>query len=202
MANLLFHDDLYFVDDYYEGLRELRHQNFPYCRPIPRDSFSYDSLADHAKELVDDLILDIRGGQLQPGLIKEFLNSVGLYMTCAWHLQSSDYFLVLKILSDGGDELRNKYSPLTALIFNQLSGHASDPNNNQAFNLVGSDGRQIAWDDPDRLHNIDRDLLQFVRSLNWLGLRVAFYTLVSVYFEATACFHPIRHNFLARWSTE
>lgn len=201
IAHLIFHEDFYYIDDYKPEFRQARAKDFTYCRPISISGFPYDVITDDVKTLTDDLIFDVRGGRLQPGLLKNFLENIGLYLTCAWHMQSSDYFLVLKILADGGDELRNKYSPLTSLIFNQISDRVSLPTSDRAI-LVGSDGNEISKASADGSHKIDHDLLAFVRSLNWLTSRTAFYTLVATYFEASTCLHPVRHNFLARWSTE
>lgn len=65
--------------------------------------------------MTKELILDIRGGKQTEGLLKEFLEDLDLYVTCAWHMQSSNYFLTLKILADEPDDwaARYKYSRLT-----------------------------------------------------------------------------------------
>jgi hypothetical protein len=202
-VHLLFFDDYYFVDDYKEEFRSARMKEFSFIHPIPPSSFPYSEIEALAVAKTKQLILDIRGGKQTDGLLKEFLEEINLHVACAWHMQSSDYFLTLKILSDEPDTLaaRYKYSPLTAMIFQQLSHDAS---NHVPPNLIGSDGQAIASKENrgDRSYVVGSELRHFSNSLNWLARRTAFFAFLSAHFDAAMSLHPIRHNFLARWSSK
>lgn len=203
-TSLIFYDDFYFIDDYKPEFREQRRERFSYCRSVATAAFPYNETLSAAKILTENLMLDIRGGRMQVGVIKDFLESIGLYLTGAWHMQSSDYFLVLKILADGGDELKYKYSPLSALIFNQLSGRGNEAETEEKYCLLDSGGNAIHKESTDGQINfkIDNDLMTFAKSLNWLTMRASFYALLSGHFDASVCLHPIRHNFLAQWTSQ
>lgn len=201
LNTLLFYDDFYFIDDYISEHQASRAEHFPFLRPLRTTDFPYDMAIDKAKSATEDLMLDIRGGRMHAGLVKEFLESIGLHLTAAWHMQSSDFFLTLKILSsEGGDELRDKYSPLTALIFNQTLG-MSDKGDCKV-NLMANDGSAIGDVEEKfgRTYQIQSDLLSFASSLNWLTHRSVFYLLAAANFSAALSLHPIRHNFIARWA--
>lgn len=201
LMNLLMYDDLYFIDDYKDEFRKSRESRFCYLRSVPVDSFPYEEIQDAAKEATQGLILDVRGGVITPGLVKEFLESIGLHLTAAWHMSSSNYFLVLKVLSgEGGDEIKYKYSPLSSLIYGQSFGR-DDMANDERMRLVNSDGEDVVeYDDGKTKYRIDGSLISFARSLNWLALRSAFYVFASSYFDSSVCPHPIRHNFISRWA--
>ena len=92
LTSLIFYDAFYFVDDYKSEFREERQSQFSYCRAINTDLFPYDEISAHANSLTENLILDVRAGHMEPGVIKEFLENIGLYLTCAWHMRSSNYF--------------------------------------------------------------------------------------------------------------
>ncbi len=201
LMSLMFYGEHFYVDDYKPEFQEQRLREFDYCKRIDIAKFPYEALIAQAKELTDGLILDIRGGRVNSGLIKEFLESIGLYLTAAWHMRSSDFFLVLKILSEDNDH-KYKYSPLTALIFNQLS-HVQHGKSDPTCNLVSSDGYDIN-ESPGSVDGkaVDGQVRYFAASLNWLTHRASFYTLVSNHFDSAIGLHPIRHNFIVRWSEQ
>src|SRR5581483_11550706 len=139
--HLILFDDYYFVDDYKEEHRLGRASEFSFAHPIPQSSFPYGAVEAAAIQRTKQLILDIRAGKQEEGLLKDFLEEIELHVAAAWHMQSSDYFLTLKILANEPDTsaARYKYSPLTAMIFQQLSGKSevAPPT------LIGSDGGNI-----------------------------------------------------------
>jgi hypothetical protein len=202
-SNLLFFDDYFFVDDYKDEFRAARAQEFDFAHPIPLTSFPYSEVESVSVKMTKELILDIRGGKQADGLLREFLEEIDLYVTCAWHMQSSNYFLTLKILADEPDDwaARYKYSRLTSMIFQQLSG---DNSNEASLNLIDSDGKHIPTrqDVGGRAYVIGGELRHFSNCLNWLARRTAFYTLLSAHFDSGISLHPIRHNFFSRWSVK
>jgi hypothetical protein len=107
--HLLFFDDFYFVDDYKDEFRSARAREFDFAHPIPPASLPYSEVEETSVTMTKQLILDIRGGKQANGLLKEFLEEIDLHLTCAWHMQSSDYFLTLKILADEPDTWSARY---------------------------------------------------------------------------------------------
>lgn len=199
--NLIFFDDYYFVDDYKEEFSASRAEQFSFLHPIPKDFFPYGDVEHLAIEQTKDLILDIRAGRQRAGLLKEFLEEMNLHLTCAWHMQSSDFFLTLKILADEPDtwSTRYKYSPLTAMIFQELSRGSNDEN---PLKLISSSGDEIPLktEHSGKSYVVGGELRNFSNCLNWLARRTAFYTFVSAHFDAATGLHPIRHNFLSKWA--
>ena len=201
-STLLFYDDFYFVDDYKEDFRAQRAEQFRFARAIPIEAFPYDAATATAHRLTEDLLLDIRAGRMEPGIIKQFLESIGLHLTAAWQMQSSDYFLTLKVLADEPNNWDNrfKYSPLSALIFDQTLGREAEASD-KALKLIASDGAEIGEkEEGGRTYKVGADIIEFAASLNWMTWRTAFYALTSAHFGSASCLHPIRHNFLNRWS--
>lgn len=203
-TTLMFNDGFYYIDDYKEEFRESRAKEFRFLRSVGIQSFPYADVESHARELTEGLLLDIRAGRMEPGVIKQFLESIGLHLTAAWQMQSSDFFLTLKILADEPNDwdVRYKYSPLSALIFDQSLGREAEAND-ATLRLVGSDGKEvIEREEGKRKYALGADIQAFAASLNWMTWRTAFYALSASHFDATASLHPIRHNFLSRWSAD
>jgi hypothetical protein len=86
------------------------------------------------------------------------------------------------------------------MIFQELS---RDTSSHEPPNLVSSDGANIPLEQKKghRSYVVSGELLDFSNSLNWLARRTAFYTMLSSHFGVSIALHPIRHNFLSRWST-
>jgi len=145
LCSLMFYDNFYFIDDYKEEHRKERLSQFSYIRPISISSFPYSELEKHSVDITDHLLLDIRGGKVSRSALTEFLEVMGLHLTCAWQMQSSDFFLTLKVLSDSPDydEERYKYSPLTSMIFNQINGGQIDSEDINRLYLESRDGEII-----------------------------------------------------------
>jgi hypothetical protein len=203
-TTLMFNDSFYYIDDYKEAFRASRADEFRFVRAVGMEEFPYSDVEFHAKELTEGLLLDIRAGRMEPGVIKEFLESVGLHLTAAWQMQSSDFFLTLKILADEPNDwdVRYKYSPLSALIFDQSLGREVEAND-AALRLVGSDGKDVVErEEGKRKYAIGGDIQAFAASLNWMTWRTAFYALSASHFNATVSLHPIRHTFLSRWTAD
>ena len=145
LSNLMFYDNLYFLDDYKEEYKKERRSQFGYIRPITTKSFPYSELEEHSVEITDHLMFDIRGGKVSSSALTDFLEVMGLHLTCAWQMQSSDFFLTLKVLSDSPDydDERYKYSPLTSMIFNQINDGQADSEDINRLYLESRDGEII-----------------------------------------------------------
>ncbi|MEM8985435.1 MAG: hypothetical protein AAGC95_01820 [Pseudomonadota bacterium] len=201
LSTLLFYDTFYAVDDYKDEFRSDRKSQFSYVRHIPTSAFPYQGLQNKSVEINDDLVLEIKAGNITKSALTDFLEVMGLTLTAAWHLQSSDFFLTLKVLSDSPDEEseRYKYSPLTSMIFNQLRNRTNTEINENGLYLESSDGEEISFEghkEDSRECYVEQQLKDFSNSLNWLSRRATFYMLTSSHFDAAFCMHPIRHNFI------
>lgn len=196
---LLFNDSFYAIDDYKDEFKQQRQSQFGYIRHVPISSFPYEELHQRSIELTSGLMLEIKSGDLTRNALTEFLEAMGLTLTAAWHMQSSDYFLTLKVLSDHPetDGEKYKYTPLTSAIFSQLTGDGRLSDTVNVY-LESSQGREIpikGFDENGASYGISQELLDFSNSLNWLSRRATFYTLAAAHFDASFCLHPIRHNF-------
>lgn len=201
LSTLLFYDNFYFIDDYKDKFRQSRRENFPFLRRVSLEAFPYDDLETRAAEITADLMLEIRGGRISESALTEFLDIMGLTLTAAWHMRSSDFFLTLKILSDNPDERneRFKYSKLTSLIYDQLHRETAPVLDQFSLYLESSNGEPIPLDGFQQGsigYQCDEQLINFANSLNWLSRRSVFYILASGHFDAAMCVHPIRHNFI------
>lgn len=201
---ILFNDAFYTPDDYKLEFKATRADAFPHIRFIKPSS--YDAFEADSIELSKEFALDLRGGDMPEGIVREFLENMDLVLTAAWHMQSSNFFLTLKILreEDGSSGDKYKYSPLTAAIFQQLIGR-DDLTKIPPPTLIDSDGNTI----PDvrdignnKFEAIGDEVLEFSNSINWLARRAIFYSLIACQANAQLCLHPIRHNFLAAWGVK
>ncbi|KDA01016.1 MAG: hypothetical protein V7651_12055 [Hyphomonas oceanitis] len=198
---ILFNDAFYALDDYKPEYRASRAAAFPPIRFIGISK--YDALEVDSIELSKEFALDLRGGEMPEGIVQEFLENMNLMLTAAWHMQSSNYFLTLKILreEDGASNEKYKYSPLTAAIFQQLIGR-ENAQDAPLPTLIDSKGNPIPSSrnmGNGKIEAVSEDLLEFSNSINWLARRAIFYALVASQANAQLCLHPIRHNFLAAW---
>ncbi len=201
---ILFNDAFYSPDDYKPEFKVARAKAFPLIRFI--EIGNYDAFDADSIELSKEFALDLRGGDMPAGIVREFLQNMDLMLTAAWQRQSSDFFLTLKILrdEDGASADKYKYSRLTAAIFQQLIGREEARNAPAPF-LMDSGGNQIPRVREignGKVEAIGGELLEFSNAINWLARRAVFYSLIASHANAQLCLHPIRHNFLAAWGTQ
>jgi hypothetical protein len=138
------------------------------------------------------------------GQISDFLRDLDLFVCPAWHMQSSDFFLRIRLLSSD-DRASEKYTPLMSAIFDQLSeGNRVGAKPDWRSELKSSNGELIKNTDGPKgsSRKIGSDINAFAASLNWLALRSTFYALVSEHLSATAVVHPIRCDYLAQFYTK
>lgn len=201
---ILFNDAFYTPNDYKPEFKASRAKFFPLIRFIEPNN--YDAFEADSIELSREFALDLRGGNMPEGIVREFLQNMDLMLTAAWHMQSSNFFLTLKILrdEDGASGDKYKYSPLTAAIFQQLIGR-DQVRDAPPPNLEDSRGNEIPLErniGNGKREAISDELLEFSNSINWLARRSIFYSLIAGQANAQLCLHPIRHNFLAAWGAQ
>jgi hypothetical protein len=203
LSSLLFYDNPSRLDDYKAEHSASRATFFTDVGAVKFEDDAYESLISHSRQLTSNIFLKIEGGQLSDNPMSDFLKDIDLFVCPAWYMQSSDFFLRIRLLSDGKNGVE-KYTPLMSAIFDQLSENNktnSKPDWNKS--LVGSDGMAIA-DSPGTKkgsRKISSDINAFSAGLNWLALRSVFYALCSEHLGATAITHPIRNDFLAQYYT-
>lgn len=206
LSAMIFYDNPVRIDDYKEEYSEDRKKNFGELGTVAFEKESYDELLRFAQEKVEGIYLSINGGNVEQNDIGKFLDDLDLHVCPAWQMQSSDFFLRIRLLSDKTGAQIEKYSPLMSAIFDQMSeikSGKSKPNWNKR--LVASDGNLIKNIDGDKKnpsYTIGKDVNAFSAGLNWIALRSVFYSIVSEKLEGVAVCHPIRSDFLARFYSE
>lgn len=203
LSSLLFYDQPVRIDDYKPEFAHARADHFPEIGTVKFESGSYEALLQQARELTSDIFLRIHGGDLGDDIIGRFLRDLDLHVCPAWHMQSSDFYLRIRLLADEAGTSVDKYSPLMSAIFAQLNETKSAGRKpNWSKELVASTGEPIRNREGkphERSYRIGSDIQAFSAGLNWLALRSVFYALVSEHLEASAICHPIRNDFLAEY---
>lgn len=206
LCTLLFYDQPVRIDDYKPEFSENRSAHFPELGVVAFESDGYETLIQQAKELAAEFYLRVHGGDLQDDLVSDFLRDIDLYVCPSWHMQSSDFYLRIRLLADESGSDVAKYSPLMSAIFDQLSENKRTPRPiDWKKELLDSNGRPIPRTSGilhQGKHEIGRDVNAFAAGLNWLSLRSIFYSLVAEYLKATAITHPIRNDFLGRYMVD
>ncbi|MDQ8756661.1 hypothetical protein RCO27_10490 [Sphingosinicella sp. LHD-64] len=201
---LILYDEIAAVDDYKPEFRDERKGRFSEVRFISPKEEAYKERAAQARAVAKDIFLKIKGGELESDLLGDALKSLDLHVAPAWHLQSSDWFLRLRLLSDHAGVDLPKYGPLMSAIFNQLSQNKrSDAPVRWDKDLRSSGGAAIPDSEGKRgeaRYVVNGDVKAFSAGLNWMSERSIFYLLMADAYDAAFVLHPIRHNFLAQFA--
>lgn len=121
LAALLFYDNPVRVDDYKPEHAENRAKNFPELGTVKFESASYSDFDVLAKDISAAGTLKIQAGDVELNELGQFLEDIDLHVCPAWVMQSSDFFLRIRLLSDAAGSEVKKYTPLMSAIFDQLS---------------------------------------------------------------------------------
>lgn len=206
LAALLFYDNPVRIDDYKAEHSEARAKAFPELGTVKFEEASYDQLLSAARELSQTATLSIRGGDVEENELGQFLRDIDMHVCPAWVMQSSDFFLRIRLLSDHAGAEVEKYTPLMSAIFDQLGENKNvGKKPDWRKTLIDSQGqpiKEIPGSAKTGAHRIGGDLHAFAAGLNWLSLRSVFYALVAEKLEAAAVCHPIRSDYLARFFAE
>lgn len=203
LSGLIFYDQPFRIDDYKPEFSASRAENFPELGAVKFEADSYEKLLSQARDLTSSTYLKINGGSLGNDPIGRFLKDLDLHVCPAWTMQSSDFYLRIRLLADDTGASVEKYSPLMSAIFDQLK-ETKSAGQKPVWDkeLVGSDGKIIrdkVGNGHDGSRKIGSDIHAFSAGLNWLALRSVFYALVSEHLEAAAICHPIRNDFIAQY---
>lgn len=197
---LLIYDEIAALDDYKEEFRSDRRKRFKEVRFLGTDNLPYDEISRISAEAASGIHFKISRGRLAHDPMAEFLRSLNLHVSPAWYMQSSDWFLRLRLLAEKAEIDLPKYGALMSAIRTQSSEFdRSTADHNSSFTIEDSSGIELDTSaSGDR--SIDGDIRRFAASLNWLAERALFYAEAAQRFESAFTLHPIRHNFFAQYA--
>jgi hypothetical protein len=114
----------------------------------------------------------------------------------------------MKMLGQPNTPEYEKYSELSASIFNELSDFGSTRGLwSTDVKLVSSSGHEFSKEEFRRarenksrgMGGMTKSLEMFIASLNWLAYKSIYYSIVAKYFKADSFIHPIRHAYQLHW---
>ncbi|MET0240674.1 MAG: hypothetical protein ABW184_12340, partial [Sphingobium sp.] len=119
-----------------------------------------------------------------------------------WYMQSSEWFLRLRLLADDAEVNLPKYGALMSVIRGQLSeSFRSYQDATEKFSIENSKGMEIdhrAKGDG----SIAKEIADFAKGLNWMSYRSLFYMEAAHRMDCAFTLHPVRHSFLAQYSAK
>lgn len=201
---VLFYDELVSLDNYKNEFREKRIEKFEFInflRPEDLNLHEIDELAKREAKLIKP---EISGGEFADKDFKSLIDILKLNMVCTWDMRSSVYYLTMKMLGQPDTPEYEKYSALSAIIFNELSDIAETKGHwSTDVTLVSSNGEILKKEGKDAkisgFGGITRPLQMFIASLNWLAYKSIYYSLAAKHLEADSFIHPIRHAYQIHW---
>jgi hypothetical protein len=110
----------------------------------------------------------------------------------------------MKMLGQPNTPEYQKYSELSAAIFNELSDAGATMGRwSSEVKLVSSSGRVIGDDDFRKTNGtyagVTKALQIFIAALNWLAYKSVYYSLAAKHLSADSFIHPIRHAYQIHW---
>ena len=141
---ILFYDDLICVDNYKPEYKQERKKNFDFIRFLSEDDFDLNGLDKLAKHQARQIHPEIRGGEFVDDDFKKMIELLKLNMVCTWDLSTSVYYLTMKMLGQPNTPEYEKYSELSAAIFNELADMGGPRGHWSAdVKLVSSSGHEF-----------------------------------------------------------
>ncbi|WP_433922956.1 hypothetical protein [Paenibacillus taichungensis] len=125
-------------------------------------------------------------------------------MTFSWELNSSVYYLTVRVLEDIGGLDVPKYSKLSQMIYSELQEKrvVETESSERQVTILDSKGKPITHDysvldkgGKAQETNISDQLLKFISGINWMSFRTAYYTLAAKDLNVDLILHPIRQGF-------
>lgn len=205
---ILFYDDLICVDNYKPEFKQSRASKFDFIRFLSEDDFDLRRIDSLAKKQARALNPEIRGGEFVDDDFKSLMELLKLNMVCTWDNSSSVYYLTMKMLGQPDTPEYEKYSELSASIYNELSDVVETTGLwSTGVKLVSSSGHEFTEEEFRRereaksrgMGGITRALEMFIASLNWLAYKSIYYSIVAKHLKADSFIHPIRHAYQLHW---
>lgn len=218
LQTILFYDDVFYIDDYKEEYRQDREKFFKYLYPIQLDEESYKDIVNKTKLISNSFIPEVSRKTFSNKNIKEFLELLNMNIIFCWNIQSSEYFLTMKLLQENSGVNIHKYSTLASMIYDELF-QRNKTNNNDILNkepiIYDSKGKRIDlsykitdWCGNVKTPFIHKDVKDFSNGLIWLDFRTLFYINLTnslnryTDYHFDLVLHPIRNayeiNFINR----
>ena len=205
---ILFYDDLICVDNYKQEHREDRIAKFDFIKFLSESDFNLTQLDSLAKAEARQINPEIRGGEFVDDDFKQLIEMLKLNMVCTWDLRSSVYYLTMKMLGQPNSPEYEKYSELSASIFNELSDAADTKGRwSTDVKLVSASGHEFTKFEFEQerksasrgMGGMTRPLEMFIASLNWMAYKSIYYSVIAKHFKADSFIHPIRHAYQLHW---
>lgn len=200
---ILFYDKLFYLDDYKEEYKYSRKEFFKNMLALSPTEELYKSFLGQSKKITEDIVPCVEGGAITDKDFKPFFDLLKMNVAFSWDMNSSEYYLTLKMLEKVGGLDIQKYSKLSTMIFSELADKAhSDEVSGSKYVLYDSRGRRIS--EGYRIIDKEGDLKEpgvskqvktFFAGLNWLAFRTVLYTLFAKEVGAEMILHPIRNAF-------
>ncbi|SCY34344.1 MULTISPECIES: hypothetical protein [unclassified Lysinibacillus] len=201
---ILFYDKIFFLNDYKEQFQQSRKEYFHWLTPIEKQQIEYNELLSQARLYTEDIVPTFAGGRFKDGDFAPFFEMLKMNVTFTWDISSSVYFLTQKLLSDVGGIDIEKYSTLSAMIYDELSEkkevnpqfvetkmkiyNSSGQIISEKVQLRDKYGKQVDGE-------ISKQVNAFFAGLNWLAFRTVLYTMLARELQCDLFLHHIRDGF-------
>lgn len=204
IQSILFYDKIIFLDDYKEEYKVTRKKYFNNLLGVNLTPETNEKLAAESDKITHDILPNIEGGRLQDKEIKSFFEQLKMYLNFSWELNSSVYYLTVRVLEDIGGLDVPKYSKLSQMIYSELQEKRVVETNSseKQFTILDSKGKPITQDysvvdkwGKAQETNLSNQLLTFISGINWMSFRTAYYTLAAKNLNVDLILHPIRQGF-------
>lgn len=175
---------------------------------LSESDFNLTQLDSLAKAEARQINPEIRGGEFVDDDFKQLIEMLKLNMVCTWDLRSSVYYLTMKMLGQPNSPEYEKYSELSASIFNELSDAADTKGRwSTDVKLVSASGHEFTKFEFEQerksasrgMGGMTRPLEMFIASLNWMAYKSIYYSVIAKHFKADSFIHPIRHAYQLHW---
>lgn len=201
---ILFYDDVVSIDNYKEEYKDSRVKKFDFIRFLDADKFGLSKVDDLAKIEAQHIRPEIRGGEFADDDFKQLTEMLKLNMICTWDMRSSIYYLTMKMLGQPNTPEYEKYSELSAAIFNEISDVSSTKGRwSTDVILVSSRGHTHTMEEfktqKGGLGGVTKPLKMFIASLNWMAYKSIYYSIAAKHLKADSFIHPIRHAYQMYW---
>lgn len=202
IQTVLFYDDVFFVDDYISEYKNKRKELFKYIYPIELDEADYSQLIKETQLLTNEFIPKISNREFQNDNLQEFFDLLKMNITFTWDMSSSVYYLNYKLLQEHSGVDIDKYSTLSAMIYDQMMDKNEEKEVNyrkspiiydswgnvinSKYTVKNRDGREC------ETGGLSRQSYTFLAGLSWLDFRTTFYMLLANQLHFDLVLHPIR----------
>ena len=118
---ILFYNEVACLDDYKPEYRESRQRDFPFVRFLDPSEFGLPTVKETAAKEAAKFKPIIRGGEFADADFKAFFDQLRMHIICTWDMAASVYYLTMKMLGQPDTEEFEKYTEISAAIFNELT---------------------------------------------------------------------------------